>query len=146
LRMRYVVVRRRVDRSATLLSATATDRSVDFLSSDCTTTSESSALVIQKAEAAWAQDPFLEIRKPQATRPEAPAAKCAVRLPGNLVYSGFIEIGAKRMAIISGMEYEAGDLVNPGGFTLKSILPTKVLMVATQRDGTQIELPLQEIE
>jgi hypothetical protein len=111
-----------------------------------TTTSESSALVIQKAEAAWAQDPFLEIRKPQATRPEAPAAKDAVRLPGNLVYSGFIEIGAKRMAIISGMEYEAGDLVNPGGFTLKSILPTKVLMVATQRDGTQIELPLQEIE
>jgi hypothetical protein len=108
--------------------------------------SESSALIVQKAEAAWKQDPFLEIRKPQATRPEATQAKDNSRLPGNLVYSGFIEIGAKRMAIINGMEYEAGDTVNPGGFTVKSVLPTKVLMGSPQRDGAPIELPLKDIE
>jgi hypothetical protein len=108
--------------------------------------SESSALILQKAEAAWIQDPLLEIRKPAPKRPEASAAAPPSRPAGNLVYSGFIEIGPKRMAIINGMEYEAGDTVNPGGFTLKSVLPTKVLMVAAQRDGTLIELPVQEIE
>ena len=108
--------------------------------------SDSSALIVQKAEAAWQQDPFLEIRKPQAPRPEATAAKDAGRLPGNLVYSGFIELGAKRMAIINGMEYEAGDTVNPGGFTVKSVLPTKVLMASPQREGAAIELPLKDIE
>lgn len=108
--------------------------------------SESSALIVQKAEAAWKQDPFLEIRKPQPQRPDPAALKEAARLPGNLVYSGFIEIGAKRMAIINGMEYEAGDTVNPGGFTVKSVLPTKVLMGSPQRDGAPIELPLKDIE
>jgi hypothetical protein len=108
--------------------------------------SESSALIVQKAEAAWKQDPFLEIRKPQAPRPDPAGGKDAARLPTNLVYSGFIEIGAKRMAIINGMEYEAGDTVNPGGFTVKSVLPTKVLIGSPQRDGAPIELPLKDIE
>jgi hypothetical protein len=108
--------------------------------------SEASALVIRKAEAAWTQDPFLEIRKPQAKPEAAAAAKDAGRGPVNLIYSGFIEIGSRRMAIINGMEYEPGDIVNPGGFTLKSILPAKVLMIATNRDGSPIELPLQETE
>jgi hypothetical protein len=108
--------------------------------------SESSALIVQKAEAAWKQDPFLEIRKPQAPRLETTGPKDGGRLTGNFVYSGFIEIGAKRMAIINGMEYEAGDTVAPGGFTVKSVLPTKVVMGSPQRDGAQIELPLKEIE
>lgn len=108
--------------------------------------SDASALVIRKAEAAWTQDPFLEIRKPQPARAEAAAPKEAGRGPVNLVYSGFIEIGAKRMAIINGMEYEAGDTVNPGGFTVKSVLPTKVLIGPPQRDGAPIELPLKDIE
>lgn len=108
--------------------------------------SDASALVIRKAEAAWTQDPFLEIRKPQPARAEAAAPKEAGRGPVSLVYSGFIEIGSRRMAIINGMEYEAGDIVNPGGFTLKSILPAKVLMIATNRDGSPIEVPLQETE
>ena len=106
--------------------------------------SDSSALVVQKAEAAWKQDPFLEIRKPQAPRPDPKGPKDGIRM--NLVYSGFIEIGAKRMAIINGMEYEAGDTVNPGGFTVKSVLPTKVLIGSPQRDGAPIELPLKDIE
>lgn len=106
--------------------------------------SDSSALVVQKAEAAWKQDPFLEIRKPQPPPPDPKGPKDETRM--NLVYSGFIEIGAKRMAIINGMEYEAGDTVNPGGFTVKSVLPTKVLIGSPQRGGAPIELPLKDIE
>jgi hypothetical protein len=41
------------------------------------------------------------------------------------------------------MEYEAGDRVNPGGFSIKTILPSKVIMTSSQGE---IVLPLQESE
>lgn len=106
--------------------------------------SESSALVIKKAEASWKQDPFLVIRKPPPpSAAEARAPKEAVRAAPNLAYSGFLETGPKRLAIINGMEYEAGDRVNPGGFSIKSILPNKVIMSSAEGE---IVLPLQESE
>jgi len=105
--------------------------------------SESSALVIKKAEAGWKQDPFLVIRKPPPPAAEARAPKEAVRPALNLTYSGFLETGPKRLAIINGMEYEAGDRVNPGGFSIKSILPNKVIMTSAQGE---VVLPLQESE
>jgi hypothetical protein len=108
-------------------------------------TAEAGAIVIQKAEAAWKQDPFLEIQKAKAAESTATRPKETARLP-NLVYNGFIEHGSKRLAIINGQEYEAGDKLNPGGFTIKSILPTRVLIVSAQGEGAPIVLPLQESE
>ncbi|MBI5578284.1 MAG: general secretion pathway protein GspB [Deltaproteobacteria bacterium] len=108
-------------------------------------TAEASAIVIQKAEAAWGQDPFLDIQKPKAAEATAIRPKETTRLP-NLTYSGFIELGSKRLAIINGQEYEAGDKLNPGGFTIKSILPTRVMIVSAQGEGAPIVLPLQESE
>jgi hypothetical protein len=105
--------------------------------------SESSALVVQKAEAGWNQDPFLVIRKPPPPPAEARAPKETARPAPNLTYSGFLEIGPKRLAIINGMEYEAGDRVNPGAFSIKSILPNKVIITSAQGDTV---LPLQESE
>jgi hypothetical protein len=106
---------------------------------------EAGAIVIQKAEAAWKQDPFLEIQKAKATEPRDTRPKETARLP-NLVYNGFMELGSKRLAIINGQEYETGDKLNPGGFTIKSILPTRVVIVSAQGEGAPIVLPLQESE
>jgi len=108
-------------------------------------TAEAGAIVIQKAEAAWKQDPFLEIQKAKAADPTATRPKETARITG-LVYNGFIELGSKRLAIINGQEYEAGDQLNPGGFTIKSILPTRVMIVSAQGEGAPIVLPLQENE
>jgi hypothetical protein len=105
--------------------------------------SESSALIIQKAEAAWKHDPFMVIRKPPQPPADARASKETARAIPNLAYSGFLEIGARRLAIINGMEYEAGDRVNPGAFSIKTILPNKVIMSSSQGE---IVLPLQESE
>ena len=104
--------------------------------------SESSAFIIKKAEADWKQDPLMVIRKappPAETR----APKETARAVPNMAYSGFLEIGPKRLAIINGMEYEAGDRVNPGAFSIKTILPNKVIMTSSQGE---IVLPLQEGE
>jgi len=108
-------------------------------------TAEASAIVIQKAEAAWKQDPFLEIQKAKAVKPPDKPTTETARLP-NLVYNGFMELGSKRLAIINGQEYEAGDKLSPGGFTIKSILPTRVVLVSAQGEGAPIVLPLQESE
>jgi hypothetical protein len=108
-------------------------------------TAEAGAIVIQKAEAAWKQDPFIEIQKTKGADSTATRPPDTTRLP-NLVYNGFIELGSKRLAIINGQEYEAGDKLNPGGFTIKSILPTRVLIVSAQGEGAPIILPLQESE
>ena len=74
---------------------------------------------------------------------EARSPKETARALPNLAYSGFLEIGSKRLAIINGMEYEAGDRVNPGAFSVKTILPGKVIMTSSQGE---VVLPLQESE
>lgn len=105
--------------------------------------SEPSALIIQKAEAAWKLDPFMVIRKAPPPAAEARSPNAAARAMPNLVFSGFLEIGPKRLAIINGMEYEAGDRVSPGSFSIKAILPNKVIMTSSQGE---VVLPLQESE
>jgi hypothetical protein len=108
-------------------------------------TSETGSLVIQKAEAGWNQDPFLEIKKAPEVQPARPVQE-PVRPPPNVSYTGFIEIGSKRLAIINGMEYEAGDRLDPGGFIIKSILPNQVIMSSSKAEGTPVVLPLKENE
>jgi hypothetical protein len=108
-------------------------------------TSDAGDLIIQRAENAWKQDPFLEIRKPEAQAAMRPV-KEPVRPPPNMVYSGFIEVGSKRLAIINGMEYEPGERLDPGGFTIQSVLPNKVIMSSSKAESTPIVLPLQENE
>jgi hypothetical protein len=100
-------------------------------------------MFIQKAEAAWKQDPFMVIRKAAPQVADKAASKGPLKPVPNMTYSGFLEIGAKRLAIINGMEYEAGDRLGTGGFTVKSVLPTKVIMTSSQGE---IALPLQENE
>jgi hypothetical protein len=104
---------------------------------------DAGTLAIQKAEAAWKQNPFMVIRKAASQAAEKPAPKGPLTPVPNMTYSGFLEIGAKRLAIINGMEYEAGDRLGTGGFTIKSVLPTKVIMTSSQGE---IVLPLQESE
>jgi hypothetical protein len=104
---------------------------------------DAGTLAIQKAEAAWKQDPFMVIRKPVPQTTEKDGSKKPPPPVPNMTYSGFLEIGAKRLAIINGMEYEAGDRLATGGLTVKSVLPTRVIMTSSQGE---IVLPLQESE
>jgi hypothetical protein len=108
---------------------------------------EANASIIQKAEASWKQNPFLEIQKAQPPPPTAAQIpKGPARPAFNLAYSGFIDMGEKRLAIINGLEYEAGDKLEPDGLTIKSILPNRVILVNTQGGGAPVVLPLKESE
>jgi hypothetical protein len=107
---------------------------------------ETTAMVIRKAESAWNQDPFADIPRPPAPVAEEKQKKTDRPPPPNLAYSGFIEVGSKRLAIINGQEYTTGETLEPGGFTIKSILPTRVTLVSAQGGAAPIVLPLQESE
>lgn len=115
-----------------------------------TVASEANAELARKAEAPWTQNPFLKIAKPVAEAPPPPSPargeKAPERPKPSLRYTGFIDMGERRLAIINGLEYEAGDQVEPGDFRIKSILPTKVVLVYGRGAGATIELPLQDSE
>jgi hypothetical protein len=93
--------------------------------------------ILDRAEIEWGKDPFLQ-QKLSAT-PEGTKGPAGAK-PGDFAYSGFVEVGKKRLAIINGMEYQVGEQLESGGYIVKSIEPEQVLLEDTGKRG-QITLP-----
>jgi hypothetical protein len=93
--------------------------------------------ILDRAEAEWPGDPFLQ-EKLSAT-PDGARGTVGAK-PSDFFYSGFVEVGKKRLAVINGMEYEAGEQLESGGYVVKSIEPDKVVLEDIVRTG-QITLP-----
>ena len=103
--------------------------------------SKRQAYVLKKARLAWDKDPLvqLEAKKVVDTGPQT--------VPdGRLKYTGFLQMGDTRLAIISGMEYEAGDRLVPGGFIVRRILPDHVVVAPPGKKKKTMILPMQETE
>lgn len=43
-------------------------------------------------------------------------------------YSGFVELGSGKLAVIDGMEYQAGDSLESGGYKVVSVTPDQVVL------------------
>ena len=81
--------------------------------------------IIARAEAAWTKDPFY--RKIQ------PAPVKAAAGTQEIVYSGFVDMGEKKLAVVNGSTYQVGDKLDFGGsFYLKSVEPSRVVIVDKQ--------------
>ena len=61
-------------------------------------------------------------------------------------YTGYVEMGNVRLAIINGNEYETGDRLEQGGYIVKSISPTRVMLVTTDGSKISFVVPMQEIQ
>jgi hypothetical protein len=96
--------------------------------------------VITQAERDWQKDPFLQMKVPQV-KPSIKAE--AMRVAVDFKYSGFVELGAKRTAVINGMEYQTGDELDPGGYMLREISPKRVV-IEVRGKGQKIIVPLAE--
>jgi hypothetical protein len=115
------------------------------------TTRNLSALIFSRAEKEWAQDPFLDARAHRGwSAAKAPAKKegpgaAAVPAPAKseFTYSGFLDTGRKRMAIVNGIEYSEGENLEIKGYVLKSIAPTKVV-IENRNTGAMVTVPLVE--
>jgi hypothetical protein len=92
--------------------------------------------VISRAEAAWAKDPFY--RKVQPVQ-----AKGSPGAP-DIVYSGFVDMGEKKLAIINGNTYQVGEKLDFGSsFYLKSVEPSRVV-IADRQNQRSVVIKLKE--
>ena len=104
--------------------------------------SKEQAYILNKAQTLWKQDPFveLEIKKEREDTGPEPVLDAKVK------YTGFLQMGDRRLAIINGMEYEAGDQLEQGGFVIRRILPNHVVVVPPGKNKKTMILPMEETE
>lgn len=105
--------------------------------------SDAEIFLIKRAEANWKRDPFLSpgvhVKFTSDSEPEVSAQGLSFS------YSGYLETGDKKLAIINNMEYEAGEMLAEGGFIVRSISANRVEIGVIGGKDTII-LPLEEVK
>jgi hypothetical protein len=96
--------------------------------------------IIGRAEADWQRNPFWERHsyKEWAAREGAAGVSTS-----KIIYSGYVDAGKKRLAVINGLEYRVGEQLEMEGYILKGITPSKVLIV-NKNTGNEVEIPIRE--
>jgi len=99
------------------------------------------AYVIRRMEADWGKNPFWkkDLYKEWVNREGV--AKGGVL--AKIIYSGYVDTGKNKMAVINGLEYRIGEQLELEGYVLKQITPSSVL-IFNKYTGNKEEIPLQE--
>jgi len=93
------------------------------------------AYIIKEAQKEWGKDPFY-------TAYEAETEKTTAELP-DFAYTGYVEYGSSRLAVINGVDYRVGESLELPGFVLLSVAPSKVVIL--DREGKRnITVPFKE--
>jgi hypothetical protein len=103
--------------------------------------------IISRAETQWKQDPLITVELTDRPRAEINQQKQVIQKTGprpNLTYTGFMQMGEKKFAIINGFEYAPGDELQDGGYTVNRITPTEVVIVSTDKSKKKYIYPLEE--
>jgi hypothetical protein len=104
--------------------------------------------IISRAESAWKQDPLTTVELTDRPEDEINRQKKQItQTTGpqlNVSYTGFMQMGDKKFAIIDGLEYTAGDELVQGGFEVRSITPRQVVIVSTDRSKKKFIFPIEE--
>jgi hypothetical protein len=109
---------------------------------------ESDILRLELAGRRWTKDPFLasvsglSAQKEKATEPSAPAP--LPKTP-DWTYTGYLEMGDRRLAVINGIEYEEGEGLLPDGYYVKRIYTNRVIVGISGKNDA-LTLPLNESE
>jgi hypothetical protein len=100
------------------------------------------AYIVRRAEADWKKSPFWD--KTSYREWTAKGANTAgAGSTAKIIYSGYVDSGKKKMAIINGVEYRVGEQLEMEGYVLKNITPSIVLIV-NKNTGSEITIPIQE--
>ena len=109
--------------------------------------SKEDTYIISRAETEWKQDPLITAELTDKPRDEIDRQKQIIQAAGprpNLTYTGFMQMGDKRFAIINGFEYAPGDQLQEGGYRVSSIMPNQVVVVSTDGSKQKFIYPLEE--
>jgi hypothetical protein len=100
------------------------------------------AYIIARAEADWQKNPFWD----KSSFKEWAVIQASAGDSGSKVkinYSGYVDAGKIKIAIINGLEYRVGEQLEIEGYVLKRITPSKVSIV-NRNTGSEVEIPIQE--
>ena len=106
--------------------------------------SKKQAYMLEKAETPWRQDPLVKFQPKMSE--EEKAARQPLVLKTKFMYTGFLQMGDKRLAIINDLEYEVGDKLEPGGLILRGIHPNHVVVGSAVHRNKKVILLMEEIE
>ena len=101
------------------------------------------SFILVRAASPLPRDPFHRTTSPS----EAPVAE--EKDKASFVYSGYLEMGSERFAIINGMEYRLGEELESAGYFLAGIERQRVTIerqVSGQAVRSRIMVPLNEVE
>jgi hypothetical protein len=103
---------------------------------------DSDLYVIRRMSADWGKNPFWkkDLYKAWVNREGRVQGNGAL---ANIIYSGYVDSGKNKMAVINGFEYRIEEELEIGGYVLKQITPSKILIV-NKHTGNKEEIPLQE--
>lgn len=102
------------------------------------------ARLITAAETPWEQSPFAAPETLAAWR-NAQKAPVVEEKPLHLEYTGFIDTGHQRLAIINELDYAPGDMLAMYDYRVRRIEPDRVTLENVV-NGTFLELLIQEME
>jgi hypothetical protein len=104
--------------------------------------------IISRAESPWKQDPLTTVELTGRPQDEIMRQKeQVVQTTGpqlNVSYTGFMQMGDKKFAIINGLEYTTGDELEQGGFVVRRITPRQVVIFSSDRSKKKFVFPLEE--
>lgn len=95
--------------------------------------------MIHQAGADWTKDPFIQSSAPLKKRqsPSGSALKKASKIPApRYVYSGYMQLGQTKLAIINGMEYAVGEKLPNKVYYVKTISTKRVVIAKVNGDET----------
>jgi len=95
------------------------------------------AYIADRAEEAWANDPFSTSDVFDSENTEGSTGNIR---KDNLIYSGYLEVGGKKTAIINGADYQAGDELAASGYKIERITPSSVIIIY-KTSGEKITIP-----
>lgn len=94
--------------------------------------------VIKRAVADWGKSPFLDRNLYRAWMAKDGGAGSV-----KIMYSGYVDAGKYKMAVINNVEYRIGEELKEEGYILKRITPQKVI-IYDKRTGNNLEIFIQE--
>jgi len=80
--------------------------------------------LVSMIESEWKNDPFSRVGK---TLNKNQKSAVDIKMAG-LIYSGFIILGNKMLAVIDGMEYTTGEYIKDSGYKIIRITPESVFI------------------
>ena len=109
--------------------------------------SKEDSYIISRAETEWKQDPMISAELTERPQEEIKQQKQVVQAAGprpDVTYTGFMQMGDRRFAIINGYEYAPGDPLPEGEYKVSSVTPSKVVIVSTDGSNKKFIFPLEE--